>query len=303
MTAHANELDLLRTFVRVVERGSFSAVAREAGIGQPAVSKKIAALEAQLGALLVRRSSRHLTPTDAGQELYAAAVRAVDELDAARARVSARQIAPSGIARVTVPPYFGRRFIVPRLPAFFERYPGVAIDLRASEHTPNLVEDGLDLAIHTGELPSSSAIARRLATTPIAAVASREYAARHGTPATPADLARHRCVIFAPFGAPIAWRFKTAGKVAHYLPAGALRTNDAEHLRAAVLAGIGLGFAPHWLFARELAAGAVALVLRRFAPPPLPISAVHPAGRRVPNAVRVFVDFIATTLRDDLARG
>jgi DNA-binding transcriptional LysR family regulator len=296
-----NELDLLRTFVRVVERGTFSAVAREAGIGQPAVSKKIAALEAELGAQLVRRSSKNLTLTDAGHELYESMVRVIDELDVARARVSTKQIEPSGIVRVMTPPFFGRRYVVPQLPAFLDRYPQIAIELRASERTPNLIEEGLDLAIHTGELPASASIARKIASTPIVTVASPDYLAKYGKPSSPAELAEHRCVIFAPFGAPIAWRFQTDAGLVRYLPSGSVRANDAEHIRAAVLAGLGIGFAPGWLFADQLESGAVATVLRRFAPARLPISAVYPAGRRVPTCVRVFVDFLAKTLKAELA--
>jgi DNA-binding transcriptional LysR family regulator len=305
MTMRANELDLIRTFLRVVERGSFSAVAREAGIGQPAVSKKIAALESQLGVQLVRRSSNHQTLTEVGQELYDAMVRVVDELDTVRARVGTEQVVPSGIVRVMVPPFFGRRYVVPHLPTFFERYPGISIDLRASERTPNLVEEGLDLAIHTGELEDSAAIARKIASTSLVTVASAAYIAKHGRPSNPAELANHPCVIFAPFGAPIPWRFRTDAGLVRHFPTGNLRANDAEHIRSAVLSGIGLGFAPAWLFSREIATNVVKSVLRRFAPPPLPISAVHPAGRHVPTRVRLFVEFLSKVFKDELwfARG
>src|SRR5580692_9688696 len=138
------DIESIRTFLRVVERGSFTAVAREIGIGQPAVSKQIAALESDLGVQLLRRSTGSLAPTDAGQELYEAMVRVVDDLDASFARVGKGQAAPSGLVRVTAPHVFGRLYLVPRLPAFFERYPQITVDLRASERLPGLVEEGLD---------------------------------------------------------------------------------------------------------------------------------------------------------------
>jgi DNA-binding transcriptional LysR family regulator len=295
------ELDLLRTFVRVVERGTFSAVARELGIGQPAVSKKIAALEQQLGVQLARRNTNRLTLTDAGQELYDGMVRILDDLDNVRARVGGGQIEPSGTVRVAVQPFLARRYLVPRLTSFFDRYPGIAIELRASERAPNLVEDGLDLAIHTGELEDSTLVARKIASTPLVVVASPDYLTRHGTPKRPADLTGHRCVVFAPFGAASPWRFVTeAGAVTH-APDGNMRSNDAEHIRAAVLAGLGIGFAPGWLFAPDLAAGAVTSVLRRFMPPPIPIAIVHPAGRRVPTRVKLFVDFVLDVFARDPA--
>jgi DNA-binding transcriptional LysR family regulator len=287
------DIESIRTFLRVVERGSFTAVAREIGIGQPAVSKQIAALESDLGVQLLRRSTGSLAPTDAGQELYEAMVRVVDDLDASFARVGKGQAAPSGLVRVTAPHVFGRLYLVPRLPAFFERYPQITVDLRASERLPGLVEEGLDLAIHTGEIHDSSLTALKIASTPIVTVATPDYLARHGTPSRPSDLEAHRCVVYAPFGSPRAWRFTTdEGPVTH-LPRGSFRSNDAEQLRAAVLAGLGIAFVPGWLFARELASGEVRSLLKRFAPAPLPVSALHAAGRRLPTRVRLFVEFVA----------
>jgi DNA-binding transcriptional LysR family regulator len=149
----------------------------------------------------------------------------------------------------------------------------------------------LDLAIHTGELRDNHSQARDDAggDRRVARV-SRE--ARQAVEA--AERAEHHCVIFAPFGAPLAWRF--AGPMRH-VPAGSLRSHDAETLRAAALGGLGVAFAPGWLFAHEIATRQVTSILRRFAPPPLAISAVHPPGRRVPTRVRLFTDFVAKLLK------
>jgi DNA-binding transcriptional LysR family regulator len=293
------ELDLFRTFVRVVERGTFSAVARELGIGQPAVSKKIAALEKQLGVQLARRDTNRLTLTDAGQELYDGLVRVLEDLETVRTRVGGGQLEPTGIVRVAVQPFLARSYLVAKLAAFFDRYPGIAVELRASERTPNLVEDGLDLAIHTGELQDSTHVARKLASTSLVVVASPDYLARFGTPKRPDELSLHRCVVFAPFGATSPWRFQLDDTVVSHDPVGNLRTNDAEHIRAAVLASLGLGFAPAWLFARDLSAGTVTSVLRRFMPPPIPISVVQPGGRRTPARVQLFIDFVSEVFASD----
>jgi LysR family transcriptional regulator for bpeEF and oprC len=294
-----HDLDRIRTFVRVVERGTFSAVAREAGIGQPAVSKKVAALEEHVGVQLLLRGASNVRLTDAGQEFYDSMVRVLDELDSARARVGGGQVDPSGVVRLSMTPFLGRTYVVPRLAELFESYPRLAVDLRVSERTPNLVEEGLDVAVHTGELPDSTLIARRIAETPVVSVATPGYLATYGQPRHPADLAEHRGVVFTPFGAPSPWRFQTDAGLVRHAPTGSFRTDDAEAIRAAVLAGLGIGVAPEWLFAREMSTGEVAWVLRAFAPPPLPVSAVLQAGRRVPMRVRVVVEFLERVFKED----
>jgi DNA-binding transcriptional LysR family regulator len=294
-----DRLDAIRMFVRVVECGSFSAVAREAGVGQPAISKQIAALEAHLGAQLLRRTSRSLSLTEAGQEFYESSVRLTEDLEAAESRVGRGQVAPSGLVRVAVAPAFGRLCVTPRLRDFFARYPDITIELQATDRLVNLVEEGVDLAIHTGELEDSSLIARKLATTPVITVAAPVYLEAHGQPASPSDLARHQCVIYAPLGAPKPWGFKGKFGSIVYIPTGSFRSNDAEQIRAAVLSGVGLAHTPGWLFTREIASGEVRLVLRDYEPGALPISALHPGGRRLATKVRVFIDFLAQILGDE----
>jgi LysR family transcriptional regulator for bpeEF and oprC len=186
--------------VRVVESGSFSTVARERGVGQPAVSKQIAALEAHLGAQLMLRTSRSLTLTEAGQDFYESAVQLMGELDAAESRVGRRQASPSGLVRAIVAPVFGGLYVVPRLQEFFARYPDMVVELLISDRPVNLIEDGVDVAVHNGELSDSTLIARKIAATPIVTVATPAYLAKHGVPATPSELGRHACIIFVPRG-------------------------------------------------------------------------------------------------------
>ena len=286
----------IRMFVRVVESGSFSAVAREAGVGQPAVSKQITALEAHLGAQLLRRTSRSLSLTEAGQDFYESAVRLLDDLQAAESRVGRGQNAPSGLIRVTVAPVFGRLYIVPRLPEFFTRHPDIVVDLVVTDRVVNLVEEGIDLAIHNGELKDSSLVMQRIAATPVITVGSPSYLKAHGEPASPSELDRHRCIIFAPQGAPRSWGFKGKFGEIEYRPQGNFRTNDADQIRAAVLADLGLAHTPGWLFAPEITSGAVRAVLRDYEPAPLAISAVRPAGRRLATKVRVFIEFLGEVL-------
>jgi DNA-binding transcriptional LysR family regulator len=296
-----DRLESMRLFVRVVERGNFSVVARETGVGQSAVSKQIAALEAHLGAQLLRRTSRSMTLTEAGQVFYESASRLVDEFDAVESLVGHGQSAPSGLVRVTAAPVFGRLYIVPRLPEFFARYPDISIELTGSGRNINLIEEGVDLAIRNGQLADSSLIVRRIAMAPFATVGTPAYFAMRGVPLTPTDLDAHACLIFAPLHEPLPWEFRDGTRTIEHQPTANFRTADAEQIRAAVLADLGLAHGPVWAFAPEIASGAVRVVLADYAPGPLAISAVHPAGRRLPTKVRVFIDFLVEILANDPA--
>ncbi len=294
-----DRLDAIRLFVRAVESGSFAAVAREAGVGQPAVSKQIAALETHLGAQLMRRTSRSMTLTAAGQAFYESAVRLIEDFEAAKSLVGRGQVAPAGLVRVTTAPVFGRLHIVPRLPAFFAQYPDISIELSASERAVNLVEEGFDLAIRIGDLADSAMTVRKLASTPVLTVATPAYLESRGLPTTPAELERHSCVMFTVRQEPRPWSYKGGTEAIVHHPKGAFRSADAEQIRAAVLADIGIAHSPGYLFAAEIASGAVQVILRDYEPVVLAVSAVHPAGRRLPTKVRVLIEFLADALAHD----
>ena len=215
-----DRLDAMRLFVRVVDNGSFAAVAREVGIGQPAVSKQIAALEQRLGAQLMRRTSRSMTLTEAGQTFYESAVRLVEEFDAAESLIGRGQSAPSGVVRVSVAPVFGRLCVVPKLSTFFARYPDISIELSASEHTVNLVEDGIDLAIRIGDVSDSSMTVRRIATAPFITVGTPVYFQTRGVPANPRELDRHSNIVFLHRGEPRPWGIQEKIRVDRALSQG-----------------------------------------------------------------------------------
>src|SRR3981081_3026614 len=143
----------MRVFVRVVERRSFPAVSRELGIGQPAVSKQISALEEEVGAELIHRTSRSIALTEPRRDFYESALRILDDFENATSRIGRGQTAPKGLIRVTVPPTFARLHVVSKLPAFFADYPDMAVEMASSEGPATIVEDGFDLAIHSRDLP------------------------------------------------------------------------------------------------------------------------------------------------------
>src|ERR1700704_1471725 len=200
MEAAVDKFDALQIFVRVVEKGSFSAVAKERGIGQPAVSKQISALENELGTELIHRNSRSASLTEAGRDFYESSLRILDDLENATSRIGRGQTAPKGVVRVTVPPTFARLHMVSKLPAFFAAYPDMAVEMGASESPTTIIEDGFDLAIHSGDLPDSNLVARRFAQTMIIVVATPQYLTRHGAPESPDDLSRFRAVVLVEQG-------------------------------------------------------------------------------------------------------
>jgi DNA-binding transcriptional LysR family regulator len=287
-----DRLDAIRLFVRLVECGSFSAVAREEGIGQPAVSKQIAALERHLGAQLVLRTSRQVAITEAGQTFYESARQLADDFDALESSVGERQQSPRGIVRINTAPAHGRLCITPLLPGFFQRYPDVVIELSVSERQVDLVGDGIDLAIRHGRLVDSSLTARKLSETDFVLVASPEYLAAKGVPTRLADLDQHVCIVFAKGRERYPWSLKVGRESVSYVPHGSLLTGDAEHVRAAVLCGLGISQAPFWLLAEEIRTGRVQVLLPALQPERVPIHIVYPAGRRVPMRVRVFIDYL-----------
>ncbi len=291
-----DRLAAMRAFQRVVEAGSFTAVAREMGVAQPTISKLVAGLEAHLGAQLLHRGAQGIRLTDAGQDFFESTSALLAALEDAESRVGNRQSAPTGTLRVTLSAGFGRMHVVPLLPEFAALHPGLRIDLIVSDRFLDLVGEGIDVAIRIGNLPDSSMVARRIGQSWRQSVASPAYLARRGRPVHPDELAGHDCIGFLANGAVAPWHFARGFERLSIPPPGWLRSNDAEHVLAATQAGIGIAHAPSWLFAAALARGEVVAILPDWRPPPEPIHAVSPAGRRMPTRIRVFVDYLAERL-------
>jgi DNA-binding transcriptional LysR family regulator len=291
-----DRLDAMRLFVRLVECGSFSAVGQEEGIGQPSVSKRIAALERHLGTQLLMRTSRQVVVTEAGKSLYEPIKRLLDDAEALESNAAERHRAPRGVVRLSTAPAHGRLCITPLLPEFFRRYPDVSIDLSVSERPVDLIGGGIDLAIRHGSLLDSALAARFLTASDFVLVASADYLARRGAPACLDDLVTHDCIVFARGQERRPWLFKRGAESSSYLPHGSLLTGDAEHIRAAVLFGLGICQVPRWLLDREIESGEVHVLLPELQPEPVPISLVYLAGRHAPMRVRVCIDYFTAVL-------
>src|SRR5271168_1135963 len=284
----------MQMFVRLVEKGSFSAVAKERGIGQPAVSKHISALENELGAELIHRTSRSFALTEPGRDFYESALHILDDFENTTSRIGRGQTAPKGLIRVTVPPTFARLHMVSKLPAFFVAYPDMAVEIAESESPTTIIEDGFDMGIYSGDLPDSDLVARRLGQTLIVLVATPQYLSRHGVPGSPEDLHHFRSVVFVERGSVQPWSFGSGQDTKRVIPTGVFRTSDIEQMRMGVLEHLGIAQAPAWLFGAELREGTVIRLLTPFERI-VPILAVRPASRRLPAKVRVFIEHIEKT--------
>ena len=281
----------LQFFVRVVESGSFSQAARELGVGQPAVSKQVAALERRLGAQLLNRTSRALRPTPAGADFYKAAVRILSDLGDAESRVAYGHERLSGAVRVAVPPILTSMMIVSKLPGFFVRFPGLTVEFVVSERYADLMQEGLDLAIRIGHLDSSGLVAHRIGSMQFATVAAPAYLARYGVPLKPSDLDTHQLLANRYLGAASDWHFTNGDRDMVTPMGGKFSCNNPADMRAAALAGLGVVQSARALFDVDLCSGNVIEVLADFVADPLPIHALY-SSTRVPHRVRVMSDFI-----------
>jgi DNA-binding transcriptional LysR family regulator len=286
----------MEAFVRVVETGSFTAAAERLQTAKSSVSEAVRALEERLGVRLLDRSTRKVQPTEAGRAFYARCRRLLEDEEAARLEAQALQEAPAGRLRVAAPECFTSRHLVPGLAAFLAAHPAVEVELVEAAGFVRLVEDGFDLAIRVAEAPAPGLVVRRLATSRVVIVASPCYLARQGIPTVPRDVARHRCVGFAPLAWRDTWRLGTESVPVRPV----LLTDNAESLRAAALAGIGLAALPDWAVADALASGQLQRVLPESETPASGIFAVYPTNRLMTPKVRAFVDHVAARLR---ARG
>lgn len=290
---------LMQCYVRAVETGSFSAVARELGTSQPTVSKNIAQLEAHLGARLLHRSTRKMSLTAEGESFYAECRRILDSVAEAESNARGQQEA-SGLLRVCCPPALGRHRVMPLMRDFLKTYPGITLDFQFSSRDPDLVEEGIDIAFRIGDLKDSSYHARLVAQYGLCCAATPDYLARHGRPQKPSDLLHHNCIVLTTSRAGPVWGFGDET----IRPEGNLRVDSQEGLRGAVLSGLGIVVAPTWLFADELHDRRLETLLRDWPIAAMPVHLIYPAKRFLPIRSRVFIDTIAAAfMRDPCLNG
>jgi DNA-binding transcriptional LysR family regulator len=295
----ADSIQEMAIFARVVGAGSLSAAARELGLSPALVSRRLAALESRLGARLINRTTRSLHLTDDGATYYEACARVLADIEEADATVSAGRVEPRGTLRVALPASFGHQHIAPLIPRFAERYPQIQLALSLSDRTINLIEEGFDLAVRIAHLEDSSLTARKLAPNRRVVCASPAYLARHGTPRTPDELARHNCLTTTDFA--MNWDYKGPdGKPGSVRVTGRYSCDNWEVLREWALAGLGIALKSTWDVHRLLVDGSLVEVCPGYTfHSDVAIYAVYPSRRFLPAKTRVFIDFLAESFGPD----
>ena len=291
----SDRLQELSVFVRAAETGNLSKVAREFGLSQPSVSRIVASLEARLGVKLLLRTTRRVTPTDAGTVFLERSRRILGDLD--EAAHAARGVdSLHGVLRVVMSGAFATREVIPRLPAFLDQHPRLKIELRISDRTDDLVAEGADLALRLGPLADSAFGARLLASAPRLVIASPAYLARRGIPETLADLSTHDCILGPGLTGRSGWSLLCSGAFGSVSVEGRVQVASADGVMACVRAGLGIAVASRWMCRAELERGEVRAILSDYPLAPVDVHAVYPAGPRPPPKVRAFADYLAAKL-------
>jgi DNA-binding transcriptional LysR family regulator len=292
----ADRLQELEVFVRVAERGNLSQVAREIGLSQPSVSRILTDLEARIGARLLVRTSRRVMLTEAGQRYLDQIRPLLADLEAA-ADTAAGNEELRGTLRVELSVTFAVRALIPRLPELLAQHPNLSVELMMDDRRRSLVEEGADVAIRLGLLDNSSLMARRIGQTPRLVVASPEYLARHGAPATPVDLAQHQ-IIFGPSDSSGATLQGPIDPEANFtLPENPrIRMSSSAGVTACAVAGLGVAFGSGWMFDTELKDGRLHRLLSDYPLPAIPIHALFPTGRQLSKRAKGFADWLGKSL-------
>jgi DNA-binding transcriptional LysR family regulator len=287
-----DKLDAMDAFARVVATGSFAEAARRLGLTRSAVSKAVAELETLLGARLIDRTTRRLSPTEAGRAYYERCVAILDDVQETEIQISRLNEAPRGVLKINGPMSFGTRYLAPAIADFASLYPEVKIELALNDRFIDPLEEGVDITIRIAELADSSLIARRLAPARRVLVASPVYIAQHGSPREPHDLARHRCLAYGQLTTPQRWRLTHGSELISVPVQSSICSNSGDVLLAAALGGNGITKLPTFIVGPEIKAGRLAVVLADYPPTPLVIHALYAPNRYLAAKTRVFIDFL-----------
>ena len=287
-----DRIEAMNAFVAVADLNGFARAARKLGLSASATTRLVAALEEQVGARLLQRTTRSVTLTDVGTRYLERARRILADIDEAEASTRSERALPSGRLVVSAPLVFGRLHVGPIMSAYLQRYPDVSGELRLSDRTINLVDDGIDLAVRIGHLPDSGIVARRVGDMRRLVVASPRYLKKRGTPRKPEELAGHDIIQFTSISSLSEWRFVEGDKDVRVPHRSRYSTNsvDAAVLYAQQDGGLAMVLA--YQVADALKAGLLKIVLADFEPPPLPINLVYPTSRLLSAKVRTFIDLV-----------
>ena len=281
-------------FAGVVETGSFTAAAARLGVSKSVVSARVARIEERLGTPLLQRTTRKLSVTDAGLELFSHCSRM---LEAARAATRSAGDPGRGLIRINAPVSFAQMYLVDPLARFLDAHPGVSVEVVVSDRLVDLIDERVDLAIRISKLRDSTLVARRLASAHLVVCGSPEYLRRHGRPTTPEELLRHRCLRYTHLDVEDEWRFRGgAGRISVRV-SGPFAASNGTVLREAAIAGIGLAVLPLFMVEDAIRDGRLETLLDERRRRPVGIYAVHPGGRTTPVRVRSLIDHLVAAFR------
>ena len=284
----------ISAFVKVVETGSFARAAERLDVSVSAVSRKVSELEAHLDARLLNRTTRRLSLTESGRVFHERAIQLLADLDEAVQTANAGTANPRGTLRVASSTTFGARHLAPVIAAFIARHPQMRFDIELSDGATDLVDEGFDVAVRIGGIGSQNLIGRKVGETRLVCCAAPSYLARHGTPRTPADLAKHLCLTYEYAPQRNVWPFlDRKGQEQLIRIAGPVHANNGRFLEALAVAGVGIACEPDFIVGPDVRAGRLAVLLGGYAPRPSPIYVVYPSRRHLSAKVRVFAEFLA----------
>ncbi|GGJ89474.1 LysR family transcriptional regulator [Pseudomonas matsuisoli] len=292
-----DRLNAMALFVRIVEQRSFSRAANDLNMSGAMASTLLRQLESHLGAQLLRRTTRHVSPTADGELFYERCLALLADLEDAESLFCNERRRPSGKLKVDMPSSLGALAILPRLPDFQQRYPEIELVISSSDKTTDLLRDGVDCVIRGGDVVDEGLVVRPLAPLPQVTCASPDYLRRYGRPENLDDLARHRMVAYLSSvdGRAFPLEFTCEGTVTLKTLSVAISANGSAAYVALCAAGFGLAQPPRYHVAQQLAEGKLCEVLTDWPPPALPLSVAYSPHRRLSERVRVFVEWVSET--------
>ncbi|WP_333714510.1 LysR family transcriptional regulator [Yoonia sp.] len=294
-----DRLTEMEAFATVVDQGGFTDAAKKMGISKSAVSKHVSSLEARLGARLLNRTTRRVSPTEIGLAYYDRARRVLNDAGEADALVSSMQSAPSGLLRISVATDFGVNLMSPILGDFLNEYPDITVNMVLNNRFVELISEGFDMAVRIGELEDNTLRARKLTETNYRMIASPDYFKRYGRPEKIDDLNEHKLLHYSNQANAAVWKLTApSGEKRQVRTAGWLTVNDGQSLLNACISGLGIAYLPSFLYADAMEQGLVMDVI-----PDLPLEAkgiysVYPPGRFTQPKVRAFIDFLVHAFDD-----
>jgi DNA-binding transcriptional LysR family regulator len=289
-------LGALGILVRVVETGSFSAVARERELSQAAVARQVSQLEEHFGVRLFHRTTRKLSLTDDGEMLLGLARPVLDGVDGLEAALGRQSASPVGLVRVGVT-VTASIFLAKRLPIVLADHPGLKVELVVGDRLGDMIEERLDLAMRVGEIKDASLVARHSGIAVRVAAAAPSYIKRHGEPSSPADLANHTCIVHGVGPNSDVWTFVTPDGSKDFRVSGGFLANDVRAVHIAARTGYGIAYLALFEVFDDLRSGRLVRVLRDFPAPGVPYSLVYPSRRHLAPRTRLVMDFIWAQLR------